>query len=86
MRGQRTACRSAPFEGLHRNLLVRRRRSRHPCRRFGLRSILFQVGELKLELLEQRATLRGLAEPLVLLQPAFSGWDIRPPSRVSERS
>src|SRR6266700_2938900 len=31
----------------------------------GLRSILFQISELKLELIEQIATLRGLAEPLV---------------------
>jgi len=45
--------------------IARCRRSRYPRRRFGLRRILFQVGELKLELLEQRATLRGLAEPLV---------------------
>ena len=65
MLGQRTARRLAPFEGLHSNLLARCRRSRYPRRRFGLRRILFQVGELKLELLEQRATLRGLAEPLV---------------------
>jgi hypothetical protein len=65
MLGQRTARRPAPFEGRHHNLLARRRRSRHPRRRFGLRRILFQVGELKLELLEQRATLRGLAVPLV---------------------
>ena len=40
-------------------------RRRHPRRRLGLRGVLFQVGELKLELLEQRAALRGLAEPLV---------------------
>ena len=34
-------------------------------RRLGLRRILFQIGQLKLELIEQRATLRGLAELLV---------------------
>jgi hypothetical protein len=36
MLGQRTARRLAPFEGLHRNVLARHRRSGHP-RRFGLR-------------------------------------------------
>src|SRR3974377_54999 len=34
-------------------------------RRLGLCSILFQIGELKLKLIKQRAALRGLSEPLV---------------------
>ena len=62
--GQRTARRSAPFERRHHDLLARRR----GCdlrRRLGLRSIRLQIGELKLELIEQRTTLRGLAEPIV---------------------
>jgi hypothetical protein len=62
MLGQRTACGPAPFEGVHRNLLIWRP---HACYRLSLRSIRFQIGELKFELIEQRPTFRGLAEPLV---------------------
>ena len=64
MLGQRPARRLAPLERRHRDLLARRR-CRQPRRGLGLRGILFQVGELQLELLEQRAAFRGLAEPLV---------------------
>jgi hypothetical protein len=53
---QRTACRPAPFECRHRNLLG--------CR-LGFCDILFQIGKLKFELIEQRTTFRGLSEPLV---------------------
>ena len=59
-----TASRSAPFERRHHHLLARR----HGCdlrQHLGLRSIRLQIGELKLELIEQRTTLRGLAEPIV---------------------
>ena len=64
MLGQGTACRPAPFERRHRDHVA-------PCcgshlrRCLGLRSIRFQIGELKLELIKQRAALRGLAEPIV---------------------
>src|SRR5215204_3976766 len=54
---ERTARRLAPFEGLHRYLLARRHGCRHPRRRLGLRGILFQIGELQLELIEQPASL-----------------------------
>jgi hypothetical protein len=40
-------------------------RSSHLRRRLGFRSIRFQIGELQLELVEQRTTLRGLAEAIV---------------------
>ena len=55
MLGQRAARRLAPLERRHCNRLG------HRCR-FGLCNVLFQVGELKLKLIEQRATLRGLSE------------------------
>src|SRR3984893_4357198 len=58
MRGQRTARGLAPLERRHRNRLGHRRR-------FGLCNIFFQVGELQLKLIEQRATLRRLSELLV---------------------
>ena len=58
MCGQRTARRRAPLERRHPNRLSRR------CR-LGLCNVFFQVGELKLGLIEQRATLRGLCELLV---------------------
>ena len=63
MLGQRPARRLAPLERWHRRSCSAR--CRHPCRRLGLRRILFQLGELQLELIEQRAALRGLPEPLV---------------------
>ena len=63
MLGQRPASRPAPFERRHRHLLARRRG--HLRRRLGLRGIRLQIGQLQLELIEQRTTLRGLAEPLV---------------------
>ena len=62
--GQRTASRPAPFERRHRHLLARRRGC-HLGRRVRLRRIRLQIGELKLELIEQRTTFRGLAEPIV---------------------
>ena len=49
---------SAPFERGHRHPLSRR------CR-FGLGNVFFQVGELQLKLVEQRATFGGLSELLV---------------------
>ena len=61
MLGQRPARRLAPLERRHRDLLG----CRQLRRGLGLRRILFQVGELKLKLIEQRATLRGLPELLV---------------------
>jgi hypothetical protein len=65
MLGQRPPRRFAPFEGLHRNLLTRRRSRGHLRRRLGLRRILLQIGELKLKLIEQHPAFRGLPEPLV---------------------
>jgi hypothetical protein len=38
-------------------------------RRVGLHRIRLQVGELKLELIEQRSTLRGLTKPIVPQPP-----------------
>jgi hypothetical protein len=64
MLGQWAACRPAPFEGEHRNVIVCRRGC-HLRRRLGLRRIRLQVGKLKLKLIEQRTALRGLAEPIV---------------------
>jgi hypothetical protein len=64
MLGQWSASRPAPFERRPRHLLARRR----GCdlgRRIGLRRIRLQIGELKLELIEQDTTFRGLAEPIV---------------------
>src|SRR5208282_298446 len=61
---QRTASRPAPFERRHRRLLARRRGC-YLSRRVRLRRIRLQIGELKLELIEQRTTFRGLAEPIV---------------------
>ena len=52
-----TASRSAPLDGRHHHLLARR----HGCdlrQHLGLRSICLQIGELKLELIEQRTTLQ----------------------------
>src|SRR2546430_957226 len=66
---ERTARRLAPFEGLHRYLVARRHGCRHPRGRLGLRGILFQIGELQLELIEQPASLRGLSEPLMTKLP-----------------
>jgi len=40
-------------------------RRSHPGRRLGLRGILVQIGQLKLELIQQGAAFRGLAKPLV---------------------
>ena len=62
---QRPACRPTAFKRRYRNLLGRCRGCRHPRCRLRLRGILFQIGELKLKLIEQRATFRGLAELLV---------------------
>jgi hypothetical protein len=59
--GQRPARRLAPREGLHglgRRLIDLRRR-------FGLGLVLLQLEQLQLELVEQRAALRRLAEPFV---------------------
>ena len=56
MRRQRTARRLAPLERRHRDRLGHR---------FGLCNVFFQVGELKLKLVEQRSTLGGLSELLV---------------------
>ena len=64
MLGQRTARRPATLEALHFDLL-RRCGRRHLRRGFGFRGILLHLGERKLELLEDRAALRRLAEPLV---------------------
>jgi hypothetical protein len=58
---QRPAGRLAPREGLHglgRWLIDRRRR-------LGLGLVLLQLEQLQLELVEQRAALRRLAEPVV---------------------
>ncbi len=58
---QRPAGRLAPREGLHglgRRLIDRRRR-------LGLGLVLLQLEQLQLELVEQRAALRRLAEPVV---------------------
>ena len=54
----------APLKRRHRHLVARRGRS-HPGHRVGLRGILLQIGKLKLELIQQYAVCRGLAEPLV---------------------
>ena len=61
---QRTARRLAAIERLHgharhRGRLARLRRS------LGLRLVFLELEQLQLELVEQRATLRRLAEPLV---------------------
>src|SRR5947209_10852731 len=56
MLGQRTARGLAPLERRHRDRLGHR---------FRLCNVFFQVGELKLKLVEQRSTLGGLSELLV---------------------
>jgi hypothetical protein len=61
MRRQWTARRLAPLERQHRDRLG----CRQLRRGLGLRRILFQVGKLQFELIEQRATLRGLPELFV---------------------
>ena len=67
--GQRTARRLAPFERRHRYLLACRR-GNHLRRCLRLRSVLLQIGQLQLKLIEQQRTaLRGLAEPLVAELP-----------------
>jgi hypothetical protein len=60
MRGQRKTRRLAPLERWHRDLLG----CRQMRRGLGLRRILFQVGKSQLELIEQRASLRGLSRPV----------------------
>ncbi len=60
--------RPAPFERRHRHLLARRRGC-YLSRRVRLRGIRLQIGELKLKLIEQRTTFRGLAEPIVSKLP-----------------
>ena len=55
MRRKRTACRPAPFERWNRDRLG----CRQLRRGLGLPRILFQVGKLQFELIEQRAALRG---------------------------
>jgi hypothetical protein len=62
---QRPARRLAPLERRHCDLLARRRIGRDPRRGFGLRGILFHVGELQLELLKHGAAFRGLPKLLV---------------------
>jgi hypothetical protein len=54
--GERTTRRPSPSERRHGNLLGRGRR--HPGRGLGLCGILFQIGELQFELIEQRAMFR----------------------------
>ena len=65
MLGQRPARRLAPLESLAPSIFSRPPLRCHLRRRLGLGRVLFEVGELQLELLEERAALRGLAEPLV---------------------
>jgi hypothetical protein len=65
---QGPSCRLAPLKRRHRNLVARRSRYQ-PGRHLGLRGILLQISQLKLELIQQCATFRGLAEPLVLQLP-----------------
>jgi hypothetical protein len=69
------------FEGRQRNLLACRR-SRHLARGIRLRGIRLQIGELKLELVEQRATFRGLAEPLV---PELPDRELIPPRQLASQ-
>jgi hypothetical protein len=66
MLGQRTASRPAPLERRHHHL---RRHGGHLGRRVSLRRIRLQIGQLQLELIEQRTTFRGLAEPIVSKLP-----------------
>ncbi len=56
---QRTASRPAPFERWHHHLLARHG---HLGRRVRLRRIRRQIGQLQLELVEQRTPFRGLAD------------------------
>ena len=62
MLGQRTARRPLTVEALHCDLRPHRRQLRY---RGGFGGVRLQLGELKLELLEDRAALRRLAELLV---------------------
>ena len=61
---QWSAGRTTPLERGHHNLLGRRWGC-HLGRGFCLRRIRLQISELQFELIKRRATLRGLAEPLV---------------------
>jgi hypothetical protein len=65
MLGQRPARRPATLEALHLDVLARRCGCRHLRHGFRYRGILFHIGERKLELLENRAPLRGLPKLLV---------------------
>jgi len=65
MLGQRPARRLAPFECAHLNLLACCRGCRHLRHGLRFRRILFQVGQLQLELFEQCAPLRGLPKSLL---------------------
>ena len=62
MPGQRTASPPALFERWPRRAC---RRGYYLGRRVRLRRIRLQIGQLQLELVEQRTTFRGLAEPIV---------------------
>ena len=64
MLGQRPARRLAPLDDPDRNLLARRR-CRHLRGRLSRGGILLQLGERKLELLEDGAPFGGLSEPLM---------------------
>ena len=79
MRRQRTPRGLAPLERWHSDLLGGG--SHHLRRGLGLRGILFQIGELQFELIEQRATFRGLAElrvpQLLIVSLSFSIINVR---------
>jgi len=62
MLGQGTARQFVALEALHFHLRARRHQL---CRRRGLGGIRLQLGELQLELLQDRTPLRGLPKPLV---------------------
>ena len=62
MLGQWPPRRPAALESLDFDIFARRRSCCHLRLGFGFRSILFHVGERKLELLEDRAALRGLPD------------------------
>lgn len=62
MLGQRPACRPAPFEGGHSHS---GRSGGHLGHGLRLRGIRLQIAQLQLELIQQRTTFRGLAEPIV---------------------
>ena len=64
MLGQRPARRLAPGKALHRHRL-RIGWPGHIHRGLGLRAIFLELEQLQLQLVEQRAALRRLAEPLV---------------------